>query len=99
MAEYLELIKPREEAISRLKTDYSKLIKVAKEWATEKGFDSKKIIWIEAWTAYLSGSLQERIYLNDEKGHSPFNEGDKFLGKNVEINGTDYHLEILISTT
>jgi hypothetical protein len=97
--EYLELIKVREKVISKLKKDYPKLIVAAKKWTAENGFDPAKILWIEAHVAYPSGSCQEKIYVDDKKGHAPMNRSDKFLGKRVIVGGTDYHIEILISTT
>jgi hypothetical protein len=97
--EYLELIKAREEAISNLKKHYPKLIEAAKDWTIKNGIDPAKILWIEAWVIYRNGSCREQIYVDDKKGHAPMNKSDKFLGKQVLVDKTDYHLEILVSTT
>jgi hypothetical protein len=97
--EYLELIKAREETISKLKKDYPKLIEAAKDWTEKNGFDPAKILWIEAWIPYRNGSCKEQIYVDDKKGHAPINKSDKHLGKQVIVDGNDYHLEILVSTT
>jgi len=102
--DYLELIKARERAISKLKKDYLELIEKAKEWTLRNGADPDRIIIIKACITYsdnirgyrFSGSSDETIYHRDGAHQIIFSPDNEYLGKNVEVNGNDYHLEILV---
>ncbi|MFZ3054460.1 MAG: hypothetical protein WA091_00550 [Minisyncoccales bacterium] len=100
--DYLELSKTRDTALSNLKTDCPELIEKAREWAKQNGYDPEKIIEIKAWViygdrirGYMSyGSSLERIYLINDVTFRNFSMLNKYLGKEVEVNGNSYSLEI-----
>jgi hypothetical protein len=105
--EYLELIRTREILLSNLKKDYLKLIKKAERWAKKQGFEAGKIIEIQVWVTYydnirgykFSGSEHEKIYITDDAVSRNTLEKREYLGKSVKVNGNDYHLEIILSSS
>jgi hypothetical protein len=102
--DYLELIRAEEEAKSKLKNDYPKLILEAHERVKKENINPERIIEIQAWITYsddirgykFSGSSHETIYRKD--GHHFANWAhDLPFGEHVKIGENDYHLEILAS--